>query len=60
LKVRQLHKIALKAFHKGNDSVSLALSRKGDGLELAGQFDERLLRYTGLLLSKVVNENPED
>jgi len=56
----QLHKLALEAFHKGNDTISLTLSRKGDGLELAGQFDEGTLRFVGLALSKFVKENLED
>jgi hypothetical protein len=43
LKDLQLHKIALEAFHKGNDAISLTLTRKGEGLELAGQFDEGTL-----------------
>ena len=60
LKDLQLHKIALEAFHKGNDNVSLTLSRKGDGLELAGQFDEGILHFAGLVLSRFVKENLDD
>ena len=60
LKDLQLHKIAREAFQKGNDTVSLTLSRQGDDLELAGRFDEGILRFAGLVLSKFVKENLED
>jgi hypothetical protein len=38
----------------------LTLSRQGDDLELAGRFDEGILRFAGLVLSKFVKENLED
>jgi hypothetical protein len=55
-----LPKLAVEAYRKGKDNVSLMLTRKGTGLELNGELDEGTLRFVGLVLSRFVKENLED
>src|SRR5262249_25636472 len=55
-----LPRLAVEAFRKGKDTVTLTLIRKGNGLELNQEFDEGVLRFGGLALSKFVKDNLAD
>jgi hypothetical protein len=60
--VRDLHlsKLAVQAFEKGHDTVSGALSGKGDTFTITGEFEEGTLRFVGKALSQFVKDNLED
>jgi hypothetical protein len=56
----ELSKLAVEAFQKGKDTVSMTVVGKGDTLTAISDFDEGTLRLIGKALSQFVKENLED
>ncbi|MSR60346.1 MAG: hypothetical protein EXS05_22345 [Planctomycetaceae bacterium] len=52
-----LSKVAIDAFKKGKDTLSISLTRVGDDVKLAGQLDTGLIRFVGMAAAKFVKEN---
>jgi hypothetical protein len=55
-----LSKLAVDAFQKGHDTLSMRLSAEGQTLKVAGQLDEGVLRFIGNALSQFVKDNLEN
>jgi hypothetical protein len=55
-----LRKLAIEAFQKGNDTMTMSLERQDKVAKLKVQYDEGILRFVGKVASKFVKENLED
>jgi hypothetical protein len=55
-----LRKLAIEAFKKGNDTMTMSLERQDKVAKLRMQYDEGILRFVGKVASKFVKDNLED